>query len=103
MQVLRVRSEGETGRLARALLHALRENGGRAELRAIGPNAVHRAVKAVIAAGKAVQNDGRPELAVRPGFIKIQDGEGRELMALRFVVEERQPARSAAEPQNRRG
>lgn len=89
MQVLRVRSEGGTGRLARALLHALRENGGRAELRAVGRNAVHRAVKAVIAAGRMAQDGGRPGLAVRPGFVKVQDREGRVLTALRFVVEER--------------
>lgn len=82
--LLKVSSKTKPNKLAGAILHALRENGGSVELQAIGAGAVNQAVKAVaIARGMATPEEA--ELKVIPGFADIEAGE-KQMTALRLKV-----------------
>jgi len=81
--MLRASAKTDARKLAKALYRAMKENGGTAEVRAIGPGAVNQAVKAIaIARGFAAPEDGNVKFV--PSFAKIQE-KNKSLVAVRFT------------------
>lgn len=73
--IIKCAGNAHVGRLAGSIAHALR-GGGRAELHAIGPNAVNQAIKASAAACAFLAQEGC-RLIMWPEFFEAVAGDSR--------------------------
>jgi len=87
MDVLRVAAKSSPNSVAGALAGAIKENGGSAELQAIGAGAVNQAVKAVAIARGFVAPSG-VDLVCIPAFEDLEIG-GEERTAIKLIVKSR--------------
>ncbi len=87
MDVLRVAAKSSPNSVAGALAGAIKENGGAAELQAIGAGAVNQAVKAVAIARGFVAPSG-VDLVCIPAFEDLEI-DGEERTAIKFIVKAR--------------
>lgn len=86
METLRVSSKTDVRKLGAAICHALKNNGGRVDLRAIGAGAVNQAVKGIIVTRGLIAPEGG-DLKVVPGFVDAGVKDKDDLMtAMRFIV-----------------
>lgn len=85
METLRVSSKTDVRKLGAAICHALKNNGGRVDLRAIGAGAVNQAVKGIaVARGIAAPEGG--DLKAVPFFTDVEiDSEPKT--AVKFIVQ----------------
>lgn len=87
VDLLKVSSSTETGRLARAVAQAVRKANGSGEevaLQAIGAGAVYRAAKAIAAARGLLAPEGI-DLAAVPAFCEVEGRDG-PITGVRFVL-----------------
>jgi stage V sporulation protein S len=85
LALLKVSSKTDAKKLARAIYHELRKNGGEAVLQAIGAGAVNQAVKGVAIARGLAAPEGY-DLKVVPGMAEVKMGDGVEKTAVKFRV-----------------
>lgn len=85
MEVLKVSSRTDAKKLARAIYHELRKNGGEATLQAVGAKAVNQAVKGVAVARGLAAPEGY-DLEVVPGLVEVKMDDGKVKTAVRFRV-----------------
>ena len=83
--MLKVSSKTEPKKLAGAILHAMRENGGTVELQAIGAGAVNQAIKALAVACLISDRSDGGKIKVVPGFADVELRE-KPITALKFSV-----------------
>jgi stage V sporulation protein S len=82
--IIKVAATSRSPAVAGAIAGVIRER-GRAEVQAIGANAVNQAVKAVAIARGFLVPDGIDVICV-PAFVNVHI-DGKERTALRFIVE----------------
>jgi len=87
MDVLRVAAKSNPNSVAGALAGAIKENGGEAELQAIGAGAINQAVKAIAIARGYVAPSGL-DLFCIPAFEDIEI-DGEERTTIKFIVKSR--------------
>ena len=83
--VLKVGSKTDAKKLAGAITHALKEQGGRAAMRAIGPAAVNQAIKGFAISREYVAPTGNDLICVL-GFEDVEV-EGEKRTAIKFGIE----------------
>lgn len=84
METLRVSSKTDVRKLGAAICHAIKNNGGRVDLRAIGAGAVNQAVKGIaVARGMAAPDGG--DLKAVPAFADVEL-ENAPKTAVKFIV-----------------
>lgn len=81
---LRVSSKTEPRKLAGAIYQALKQNGGKVCLQAIGAGAVNQAVKGIAIARGFAAPEGA-DLKIKPGF-KDADDNGKQITAISLNV-----------------
>jgi len=87
MDVLRVAAKSNPNSVAGALAGAIKENGGEAELQAIGAGAINQAVKAIAIARGYVAPSGL-DLFCIPAFEDVEI-DGEERTTIKFIVKSR--------------
>lgn len=84
--MLRVSGKTEPKKLAGAILHGIRENGGSIELMTIGAGAVNQAVKGIAVARRIFDGNGNGrEIKVIPGFVDVELDD-RQVTGIKFSV-----------------
>ena len=86
MDIIKVSASSRTSAVAGAIAGVVRDH-GRAEAQGIGAGAVNQAIKAVAIARNYLQEDGIDVICI-PEFTTV-DIEGKELTALKLIVEPR--------------
>lgn len=86
MEMLKVSSKTEANKLGAAIYRALKSNGKKVEVRAIGAGAVNQAVKGIIVARRLAAPEGG-DLKIVPGFVDTKvEGKDDLMTAMRFIV-----------------
>ena len=86
MEVLKVSSKSEVGKLAGAIAHVVRKD-GKVEIQAVGAGALNQSIKGIIIARGYVATAGK-DLVCTPGFTDI-DIDDEERTAIKLKVETR--------------